>query len=97
MKICVLASGSKGNSTYIASTNIKLLVDLGTSCLYAERKLHEISVTPEQIDGILITHTHVDHTSGLKVFIKKYNTKLFLTEKMYDDLSKLFPITNIHV
>ena len=97
MKICVLASGSKGNSTYIASTNIKLLVDLGTSCLYAERKLHEISVTPNQIDGILITHTQVDHTSGLKVFIKKYNTKLFLTEKMYDDLSKLFPITNYEI
>lgn len=94
MKVCVLASGSKGNSTYVASSCIKLLIDLGTSCLYVENKLQEFFINPKDIDGILITHTHVDHIAGLKVFLKKYHTKIYLTHKMYEDLIKLFPIEN---
>ena len=80
MKICVLSSGSGGNSTYIESGKTKILLDLGTSSLYAENKLKELNVDPSEIDGIFITHTHVDHIKGIKVFLKKYHTKLFLSE-----------------
>lgn len=97
MDVCVLASGSKGNSTYVASTTTKLLIDLGTSCLYIEKNLKELSIDPNDIDGILITHTHVDHINGIRVFIKKYNTKLYLTQKMCDDLIKLFEIHNYQI
>lgn len=97
MNICVLASGSKGNITYISSANTKLLIDLGKSCLYIEKKLNEMSINPVDIDGILITHTHIDHINGLKVFIKKYNTKIYLTQKMYTDLNALFSIINYQI
>lgn len=97
MKVCVLASGSKGNSTYIASTNAKLLIDLGTSCLYIEKQLEQLKINPNEISGILLTHTHVDHINGVKVFTKKYHTKLYLTSKMYEDLIKLFPIENYEI
>ena len=53
-----------------------------------------MGVEPADIDGILITHTHSDHINGIKTFIKKYNTKLYLTQLMYDDLIKEFMITN---
>lgn len=89
MKVCVLASGSKGNSTYISSPNTSLLIDLGPSCAYVEKELKEIGVNPETIEGILITHTHVDHIGGLRVFIKKYNPMIYLTKKMYEELSLL--------
>ena len=36
MKICVLASGSKGNSTYIETANHKILIDIGKNRKYAE-------------------------------------------------------------
>jgi len=94
MKTCVLASGSRGNVTYIASSKTKILVDLGTTSLYAEKKLKDIGVNPNEITGIVISHTHVDHVNGLKVFIKKYNPTLFLTKKMYYDLNELFSIDN---
>lgn len=94
MRVCVLASGSKGNATYVASPTTSLLIDLGPSCAYVEKKLQEICVNPKQIDGILITHTHVDHIGGLRVFIKKYNPKIYLTQKMYEELSTLMVISN---
>lgn len=94
MKVCVLASGSKGNATYVASSSTSLLIDLGPSCAYVEKELKEIGVDPEKIEGILITHTHVDHIGGLRVFIKKYNPMIYLTKKMYEELSLLMLIPN---
>lgn len=92
MKACVLASGSKGNSTYIATTTTHLLIDIGISCISVERKLKEIDVDPKQIEAILITHTHVDHINGLRVFIKKFNPTIYLTKSMYEELSQSFEI-----
>ena len=97
MRVCVLASGSRGNATFVSSSATNLLIDLGYTSLHMEKKLNEISIDPRSIDGILITHTHVDHTSALKVFIKKYNTKLYLTQKMYEELNALFPIDNYEI
>lgn len=94
MKVCVLASGSKGNATYVASASTSLLIDLGPSCAYVEKELKEIGVEPGQIEGILITHTHVDHIGGLRVFTKKYNPTIYLTKKMYEELSSILPISN---
>ena len=76
MKACILATGSKGNSTYIASSNTKILTDLGTTSLYVEKQLKSFSVNPNDINAIILTHTHVDHINGIKVFIKKYNPTL---------------------
>lgn len=97
MKVSVLASGSKGNSSYIETNNTKILVDIGMTSLYIETKLKKLNISPETIDGIIITHTHSDHINGLKVFQKKYNTKVYLTEKMKADIEKLFPITNFEI
>lgn len=87
MKVSVLASGSKGNSTYIETDDAKILVDLGTSSLYVERQLKNLGVDPNTIDAIFLTHTHVDHISGLRVFLKKYQTKVYLTPPMYEEIS----------
>lgn len=94
MNVCVLASGSKGNCTYIETEECKLLVDIGTTSLYAEKKLKELEIDPKEIDGILVTHTHTDHVSGIRVFVKKYNTKLYLTNSIYKELNEQFNIVN---
>jgi phosphoribosyl 1,2-cyclic phosphodiesterase len=97
MITCVLASGSKGNVSYISSSTTQILVDLGTTSLYAEKKLKEIEVDPNKIDAVIISHTHSDHINGLKVFLKKHPVPLFLTEKMYEDLKNLFSIPNYQI
>ena len=88
MKISVLSSGSKGNSTLIQTKNTKILIDLGVTKSYVEEKLKEIEVEPKEIKAILITHTHVDHIQGLKVFLKKYKPLVYVTEELLELLKE---------
>lgn len=94
MRICVLASGSKGNSTLIQTKHSNTLIDIGLSNLSIEKKLISLGVDPDKIDNVFITHTHIDHVAGLKVFIKKHNPSVFLTQKMYDELSQTIEFNN---
>ncbi len=82
MKLCVLASGSKGNSTYVETEKHHILIDVGMSCLQIEKRLKERGIDPSMIDMVLITHAHTDHVSGLPVFLKKYHPQVYITEKM---------------
>lgn len=94
MKIAVLASGSKGNCTYVETKNTKSLIDIGMSNLYVENNLIDLGINPDSIANIFITHTHVDHVAGLKVFLKKHKPTVFLTIKMYEELSKTISFEN---
>jgi Metal-dependent hydrolases of the beta-lactamase superfamily I len=89
LRVCVLASGSKGNCTYLETKNTKSLIDIGMSCLQIETKLKKRNIEPREIQNIFITHTHVDHIAGLRVFIKKYNPLVFITELMYEELKDI--------
>ena len=82
MKVSVLSSGSKGNCTYVETNNHKILIDIGTSSLYVEKSLKSIGVEPNEIDIILITHAHIDHVGGLRVFTKKYNPQVYISDKI---------------
>ncbi len=82
MKVCVLSSGSKGNSCYVESNEAKILIDVGTTTAYIENELDKIGVNPSEIDAVLITHAHVDHIHGLKTFIRKYKPIIYVTEKL---------------
>lgn len=95
MKVCVLSSGSKGNSTYVEVNNHKILIDIGNSSLYIETALKKIDVDPKDIELILITHSHVDHINGLKVFCKKYNPKVYISNIILDELNFSFEKFNI--
>ena len=86
MKVIVLSSGSKGNTTYIESGDTKILIDIGNSCKYVKDKLDTIGVEAKDIDAIFLTHTHADHIKGLKVFTKRFKTKVYLTKGMLEDL-----------
>lgn len=89
MRFSVLASGSTGNVTYIETAHAKILIDIGMSCLYVEKNLKNLEVDPNSIEAIIITHTHIDHVAGLKVFLKKYHPIIYITEKMYNDLKDI--------
>ena len=84
MKITILGSGSKGNSTYVEVGNTKLLIDVGFSYKSMKEKLDKIGVDPKEIDVLLITHDHTDHTYGLKTFLNKVKPILYITKEVED-------------
>ncbi len=95
MRVVVLASGSEGNSTYIETNEIKILIDLGKNTKYLKTQLENINVNPAEINYILISHTHKDHTSALKTFTNRYKTTILLSQKMFYELEDLQEYENI--
>ena len=89
INFCNLYSGSSGNSTYVATENTKILVDAGVSCNKIIKALEEINVELDDIDAIIITHEHTDHTSGLKIISKKYHIPIFANAKTWKMMQSL--------
>ncbi len=89
MRVVVLSSGSRGNTTYIECGNTKILIDAGNSCKYITSKLESLGISGKDIDAIFMTHTHSDHIKGLKVFVNKFNPLVFVTKEMLSDLNYL--------
>ena len=83
MRIAVLSSGSKGNTTYIETAKSKILLDCGNSSRYILTALEEFNINPQKIDAIFITHVHSDHIKGLQSLLKKINPKIYMTKEMY--------------
>ena len=97
MKIKVIASGSKGNCTYIECGNKKFLIDVGINYLQIQNALRDINVDVKDIDFVLITHNHNDHIKGLGAFLKKTEAVLYAPTKIYENLCKTIEIKNYHV
>ncbi len=83
MKITVLASGSKGNATYIETAQTKLLIDAGISHRQLRSKLLENNIHLTTLDAVFISHEHTDHTKGLVNILKQTQATLYTTEKTY--------------
>ncbi len=80
MRMSVLASGSKGNSAVIASSQTRILVDAGLSCRELMRRMQAVGEDPARLDAILITHEHADHVSGLPALARRLNIPVYFTE-----------------
>jgi len=66
LKVQTLASGSSGNCTFIDSGATKILVDAGISTIRLSKNLKSIGVRMNEIDGVVISHEHSDHTRAIK-------------------------------
>src|SRR6185312_481979 len=80
VKMTVLASGSKGNSTVLSSSRTRILVDAGLSCRELFKRMAAAGEDPRTLDAILITHEHQDHVQGLAVTARKLGIPVYLTE-----------------
>ena len=78
LKVCTLASGSKGNAIYIEAGDTKVLIDVGLSGKEIRRRLASIDVRGEDLDAIVISHEHMDHTCGLRVLSNQLKLPVFI-------------------
>lgn len=79
MQFASLGSGSKGNATLVRAGDTLVLVDCGFSLRDTRRRLARLEVQPDQIDAILVTHEHSDHSSGVSALSREYCLPVYLT------------------
>jgi len=90
VKISVLGSGSQGNSILVVGGNTRVLVDAGFSGRALEGRLGSLGILPEEIDAIVVTHDHGDHTRGVGIFARRHGTPVFLTDLTREACGPLF-------
>lgn len=95
MRMCSIASGSSGNCIYVGTDTTNLLVDCGISGKRIEKGLKECQVDAKALDGILITHEHVDHISGLGVMVRRYQKPVYATAKTIEAIKNAKNAKNV--
>jgi phosphoribosyl 1,2-cyclic phosphodiesterase len=79
VSVSVLASGSRGNCSLVATSSTRILVDAGLSGRETFKRLRALGERVEEISAILITHEHSDHVAGLQRLAAKLQVPVFLT------------------
>jgi len=84
---CPLFSGSTGNACFVASRNTRLLVDAGLTAQALTRALGELDCAPDEINGIVITHEHIDHIKSVGVMARRYGIPVYANEATWIAMS----------
>ena len=75
VRICVLASSSSGNCTFIGTETTRILIDAGLSRKQTFERLAAIGEDPDTLDAIVVTHEHSDHICGLNALVKAFKKR----------------------
>lgn len=84
MKVCSLASSSKGNCTIVYNDDEILIVDMGITLKDLEEKLIRLGLDANNIIGVVVSHEHSDHTKGIKALNKKYLVPVYCHYDAFD-------------
>jgi len=79
MRFASLGSGSEGNGLLVAAGKTRVLMDCGFGLQSTIARLARLGVSPDQLSGIVVTHEHGDHISGVGKLARKFNLPVWLT------------------
>lgn len=91
MRIVTFASGSTGNCSLITEGRANILIDAGISMRRTLAALESLGLAPRDLCGVLITHEHSDHISGLPMLVKHHNVKVFAPKALCGVLADMKP------
>lgn len=86
MKIKVFSSGSDGNATLVVANNKNILIDLGLTRKQIVENLNSLNLELSDLDGILITHEHTDHTKAFATMLKELNIPIYISKGTLNSL-----------
>jgi len=87
----VLGSGSGGNATVVEGGDGCLLLDAGFSCRELERRLDAVGRSATDVDAVLLTHEHEDHSRGVQWFVRRHRVPVYCTRGTYRGLRQRGP------
>jgi phosphoribosyl 1,2-cyclic phosphodiesterase len=79
MITCALQSGSNGNSIYVETNGVRLLFDAGISGRQAATRLASHGRNIRQVDALILSHLHADHTRCAGVYQRLFRLPVFAT------------------
>ncbi|MBI5890018.1 MAG: MBL fold metallo-hydrolase [Nitrosomonadales bacterium] len=79
MRFALLGSGSEGNALVVQAGTTRVLLDCGFSLTETLSRLARLGLQAEQLSGIVVTHEHGDHISGVARLARKFNLPVWLT------------------
>jgi len=105
VSVSILASGSRGNTAVVESSQARILVDVGISCRETFKRMKAVEMDPRSISAVLISHEHTDHVCGLATLAKKLDVPVFMTgathqawaRSLRDDAGELPKIAKLEV
>ena len=87
MKVIVIASGSKGNATYIEYQNTRILIDAGVTAKRIKEELAKYKTKCSSLDAILVTHEHSDHIKCLERVSNIFHADVYMSPKSIEGAS----------
>lgn len=90
MRFASLGSGSEGNGLLVEAGDSLVLMDCGFGLQDAIARLARLGVTPERLSGIVVTHEHGDHISGVAKLARRYGVSVWLTHGTLRAQAKAF-------
>jgi phosphoribosyl 1,2-cyclic phosphodiesterase len=80
LSVSVLASGSRGNATYISDGRTAILIDAGLSGVEIQRRMAKKGLDPSSLDAILVSHEHADHIHGVGVLSRRFGLTVYIND-----------------
>ncbi|MCD6585258.1 MAG: MBL fold metallo-hydrolase [Desulfobacteraceae bacterium] len=97
MQICMLASGSRGNSIYVSDDDTSVLIDAGLSGVEIERRMKSRNLRIEDLNAIIVSHEHSDHIQGVGILARRYNLPVYISSATFNTAAeKLGSIKHIN-
>lgn len=72
-------SGSNGNCIFVQAGRTRLLIDAGISGKRAEQRMASHGENIRNVDALLLSHDHGDHTRSAGIFQRKFGLPIYAT------------------
>ncbi|WP_088227204.1 MBL fold metallo-hydrolase [Desulfosporosinus sp. FKB] len=88
MHFTTLASGSSGNAILVGEGHRHLLVDCGVSGKSLLTNLAQLNIAESEIEGIIVTHEHIDHIRGVGILARKLKIPVYATAGLWKAMGR---------
>jgi len=95
VRVCLLASGSKGNAVYVESRESRILIDAGLSAREIGHRLATIGSHGDDLSAVFMTHEHGDHCRGMGPLARRHRLPVYVHHQTYKALGSCGVIADV--